>query len=107
MRAPEAHVVAEKKHSGAGVVQHSFGRIKVKWLPEQTRISRPVTRVCRCACERERARKHSCQQPTRLHFDTTPTSPPEISDATFVRILGSTNPPGEARYLGSHTGENF
>src|SRR5438105_7986540 len=41
------------------------------------------------------------------HFATTPRNPPEISVARFVRILGSAKPPGEARYIGSHSGSNF
>ena len=41
------------------------------------------------------------------YFEITPRRPPEISAARFVRMRGSTRPPGLARYIGSHCGSNF
>lgn len=38
---------------------------------------------------------------------TTPRNPFELSAAMLAKIMGSANPPGEARYFGSHTGSNL
>src|SRR3954471_16489276 len=37
------------------------------------------------------------------HLATTPRSPPAINAARLVNIRGSARPPGDARYVGSHT----
>lgn len=45
--------------------------------------------------------------PRRLHFATTPRNPPETSAATLASTRGNSNPPGQTRYLGRHSGANF
>src|SRR5258706_8849226 len=102
MMLAECEGVAEDTDAGLWVRRGPRGRIKIWRLSFELRITRDVHRVRRRASQREQSQQQDC-----FHFDTTPTSPPEINEATFVRILGSTNPPGDARYLGSHSGSNF
>jgi hypothetical protein len=42
-----------------------------------------------------------------LHLVTTPPMPPETSAATLESTRGRTNPAGQTRYLGLHSGSNF
>ena len=41
------------------------------------------------------------------YFAITPRKPPLIRAARFVRMRGRASPPGEARYVGSHSGSHF
>jgi hypothetical protein len=41
------------------------------------------------------------------HLAITPLSPPEIREARSVKMRGNAMPPGDARYLGFHSGPNF
>ena len=102
MRLPESKVITHEEDARFWMPLYSGGGIEIKRLALQLTISGDIRRA------RGRASEHSERdEGNSPHFDTTPASPPEISDATFVRIRGSTSPPGDARYLGSHIGSNF
>ena len=47
------------------------------------------------------------QQPLRVHFANSSLTPPEMSTEISSSTRGSASPPGEARYLDSHTGLNL
>ncbi|MEY2457672.1 MAG: hypothetical protein QOK06_2797, partial [Acidimicrobiaceae bacterium] len=95
------------KDARFGMPCHSLIRIKIKWLVQEVGIARDVCGMRWGTARREQYHQSSERDRAEFHLDTTPANPPEISDATFVRILGSTRPPGDARYLGSHFGSNF
>src|SRR6266478_2053298 len=82
MRLPKSEVVAEEKHSGLWMPLYSRGGIEIKRLAQELSIARDVRRVRGCAPEQDQYDERDAP-----HCDTTPASPPEISDATFVRIL--------------------
>src|ERR1700693_22131 len=102
MRLQESKVIAQEENARFWMPLYSRGGIEVQRLALQLPIARDVRRVCGRAPEHDQRDERDAP-----HFDTTPARPPEISDATFVRIRGSTSPPGDARYLGSHIGSNF
>src|SRR6267143_2887836 len=102
MRLPESKVIAQEEDACPWMPVYSRGGIEIKRLALELSIAWDVRRVRGRAPEQDQHDERDAP-----HFDTTPASPPEIREATFVRILGSTSPPGDARYIGSHIGSNF